>query len=93
MPLLGTTSGAHCSVMAQSFGSGIQLVEVTTDDLVRGVGKKQLWAAAAGPHLAVALVLAAVPEGWAAALSDVQLKPEEVAVLKMQPGDVRELTK
>ena len=73
--------------MAQLFGSGIQLVEVTTDDL------EQLWEAAAGPHLAVALVLAAVPEGWAAALSDVQLKPEEVAVLKMQPGDVRELTK
>jgi hypothetical protein len=79
--------------MGQLFGSGIQLVEVTTDELVRGVAKRQLWTAAAGSELAVALVLAAVPEGWAAALSDIQLKPEEVAVLKMQPGDVRELTK
>jgi hypothetical protein len=79
--------------MGQSFGSGIQLVEVTTDDLVRGEPKKQVWVAAARPELAVALVLAAVPEGWSAALSDVQLKPEEIAVLKMQPGDVRELTK
>jgi hypothetical protein len=84
---------ARCSVMAQSFGDEIQLVEVTTDDLVRGEPKKQLWAAAAGSELAVTLVLAAVPEGWAAALSDVQLEPEEVAELKMQPGEVRELTK
>jgi hypothetical protein len=55
--------------------------------------KKQLWAVAAKPGLAVGLVLAVVPEGWAAALSDVQLKPEEIAALKMQPGDVRELKK
>jgi hypothetical protein len=41
---------------------------------------------------AIALVLAAVPEGWAAALSEIQLKPEEIAALKMQPGDIRELT-
>ena len=79
--------------MGQSFGSGIQLVEVTTDELVRGEPKKQLWAVCARPELAIALVLAAVPEGWAAALSDVRLTPEETAALKMQPGDVRELTK
>ena len=79
--------------MGQSFGSGIQLVEVTTDELVRGVAKRKLWAAAARPELAVALILAAVPEGWTAALSDVRLTPEETAALKMQPGDVRELTK
>jgi hypothetical protein len=78
--------------MGQTFGNGVQLVEVTTDDLVRGVPKRQLWAAATKPGLAVGLVLAAVPEGWAAALSDVQLKPEEIAALKMQPGEARELT-
>jgi hypothetical protein len=79
--------------MGQSFGSGIQLVEVTTDDLVRGQAMKQVWAAAAGPRQALALVLAEVPEGWSVALSAIQLKPEEIAALKMQPGDVRELTK
>jgi hypothetical protein len=79
--------------MGQSFDNGIQLVEVTTDDLVRGVAKKQLWAAAPRPELAVALLLAAVPEGWSAALANGQIKPEEAAVLKMQPGDVHELTK
>jgi len=54
------------------------------------VPKKQLWAAAAKPGLAIGLVLAAIPEGWAAALSE--LKPEEIAALRMEPGDVRELT-
>jgi hypothetical protein len=45
--------------MGQSFGSGIQLVEVTTDDPGRGEPKKQVWATAARPELAVVLVLAA----------------------------------
>ena len=80
-------------VMAQSFGDGIQLVEVTTNDLVNGEPKRQLWAAAARPVLAVALVLAEVPEGWAAALSGAQLTREEVAALRMQPGEARELKK
>jgi hypothetical protein len=79
--------------MAQSFGDGLQLVEVTTDELVRGVPKKQLWVAAAKPERAVTLVLAEVPEGWTAVLSDARLKPEEAALLKMQPGDLRELTR
>jgi hypothetical protein len=79
--------------MAQSFGDGFQLVEVTTDELVGGVPKKQLWVAAAKPEQAVTLVLAEVPEGWTAVLSDARLKPEEAALLKMQPGDVRELTR
>ena len=79
--------------MAQSFGDGLQLVEVTTDEFVRGVPKKQVWVAAAKPEQAVTLVLAEVPEGWTAVLSDARLKPEEAALLKMQPGDVRELTR
>jgi hypothetical protein len=80
--------------MAQSFaGGGFQLVEVTTDKLVRGLPKKQLWVAAAKPEQAVTLVLAQVPEGWAAILLDIQLEPEKAALLRMRPGDVRELTK
>ena len=79
--------------MAQSFGGDFQLVEVTTDELVGGVPKQQLWVAAAKPEQAVTLVLAEVPEGWTAVLSDARLKPEEAALLKMQPGDVRELTR
>jgi hypothetical protein len=79
--------------MAQSFAGGFQLVEVTTDELVRGLPKKQLWVAAAEPEQAVSLVLAQVPDGWAAILLDIQLEPEEAALLRMMPGDVRELTK
>jgi hypothetical protein len=76
--------------MARSFADGdVQLVEVTTDELIRGLPKKQLWAAAAKPQQAISLVLAEVPEGWAAVLSDVHLKPEEAALLKLKPGDVR----
>jgi hypothetical protein len=78
--------------MARSFADGdVQLVEVTTDELIRGLPKKQLWAAAAKPQQAISLVLAEVPEGWAAVLSDVHLKPEEAALLKLKPGDVRQL--
>jgi hypothetical protein len=79
--------------MAESFADGFQLVEVTTDELVRGLPKKQLWVAAAKPEQAISLVLAQVPEGWAAFLLDIQLEPEEAALLRMRPGDVRELTK
>jgi hypothetical protein len=44
-----------------------------------------------GTAEAVTLVLGAVPEGWGAALLDTRLKPEEVALLNMRPGDVREV--
>jgi hypothetical protein len=77
--------------MAQSFGYDFQLVEVTTDDLVRGAPKKQVWVAAAKPEQAIALVLAEVPEGWTAALSDDRLEPDDAALLKMRSGEVREL--
>jgi hypothetical protein len=75
--------------MAQSFGDGFQLVEVTTDELVRGTPKKQIWVPAAKPEQAIALVLAELPEGWTAILSDSRLTPEEAALLKMRPGEVR----
>jgi hypothetical protein len=84
---------AHIQGMNESYTSGIQLVEVTTDSFVRGRPKKQLWVAAAAREDAVTLVLSAVPEGWMASLSGIRLKPEEVALLKMKPGEVRELTK
>ena len=77
--------------MAESFGSEFTIVEVTADDFARS--HKQLWVAATKPEQAVTLVLAQVPEGWAAVLLDTQLKPEEAALLRIRPGDVRELTK
>lgn len=42
--------------MAQSFGDDFQLVEVTTDELVGGSPRKQLWVAAAKPEQAITLV-------------------------------------
>lgn len=78
--------------MAQSFGGDFQLVEVTTDELgIRGLPKKQIWVAAAKPEQAITLVLTAVPEGWSVVLLDVQLEPDEAALLNMRPGEVREL--
>jgi hypothetical protein len=71
----------------------IHVVEVTTDDLVRSVPKKQLWLAAAPPDQAVQLVLAAIPEGWAVQFADGYLTTKEVELLKMSAGEVRKLTK
>ena len=50
--------------MTESPTAEIQIVEVTTDGLGRGLPKKQLWAVAAAPSDAETLVLAAVPESW-----------------------------
>jgi hypothetical protein len=77
--------------MAQSFDCDLQLIEVTTDEFVSGLPTIQVWVAAAKPEQAITLVLTAVPEGWTAVISDVRLEPEEAALLKMQPGEVREL--
>jgi len=65
----------------------IHLVRVTTDDR-----EHQLWVTAGPRREAVTQVLNAVPEGWAAALLSDRLKPEEVEVLNLCPGEVRELT-
>jgi hypothetical protein len=80
--------GAHIRIMAQTYANGLYLVRVTTDDRER-----QLWVAAASREEAVTLVLDTFPEGWSATLLDTRLKPDEVALLKMRPGDVRELSK
>jgi hypothetical protein len=77
--------------MAQSFGNQFTLVEVMTDRLA-GIPKRQLWVAAAKPDLAVTLVLCAVPLGWTATITD-ELTPEQGAILNLQPGEVRELTR
>jgi len=80
--------GAQIPIMAQTYANGLYLVRVTTDDRER-----QLWVAAASREEAVTLVLDAFPEGWSVTLLDTRLKPDEVALLKMRPGDVRELSK
>lgn len=78
--------------MGQSFGTGFPLVEVTTDELVRGEPVTQLWVVAAQPEQAVTLVLAEVPVGWTAVPLDMQLSgADEVARLRMQPGEARKL--
>jgi hypothetical protein len=79
--------------MAEIYASEIQLVEVTTDHVVGGVATKELWAVAAPREQAIAILLEALPEGWTAVLSTAQLKPYEPALLKMRPGEVRELTR
>ena len=65
----------------------IQLVRVTTDDRER-----QLWVAATPRDEAVTQILNAVPEGWTAALLTNRLTRQEVELLNLQPGEVREIT-
>ena len=79
--------------MAESFGNAFTLVEVTADD-VRGQSK-ELWLAFAKPSQALTLVLAAIPEGWTAELSNA--RPTEKAQrmleeLNLKPGDVYRLS-
>jgi hypothetical protein len=76
-----------------AFADEIHLVAVTTDISVDGIVTKQTWAAAVSRELAVGLVLEAAPEGWTATLSEKRLTPHERALLKMRPGDVRQLKK
>ena len=66
---------------------GVHLVRVTTEDR-----QHQLWAVASSRAQAVTLVLNAVPEGWTAALLSNRLKPEELEILNLRPGEVREIT-
>ena len=72
--------------MGQAWKADIQIVEVRTDEYVRGLARKEYWAAAAAPEQAVMLVLAAVPEGWTAALSELSAN-EVLAGLRLQPGE------
>ena len=74
---------AHNSPMVQT---QVNLVQVTPDSR-----RRQVWLAAAPRDEAVSLVLDAIPEGWSAVL--LPLRPVDAAQLKMQPGDVRKLTR
>jgi hypothetical protein len=67
--------------MGQAFKSDVQIVEVRTDDYVRGIAKREYWAAAAAPEQAVMLVLAAIPEGWACSLSELPAEKSQVTSL------------
>jgi hypothetical protein len=73
--------------MAKVPEKDIHLVRVTTDER-----EHQLWVTAGARTKAVTQVLNAVPEGWTAALLPNRLKPEEVKVLNLRPGEVRELS-
>lgn len=81
------------SIMGQSFGNELTLVEVATDSSVSGLPKRRLWVAAAKPEQAITLVLCAVPLGWTASLADGRITPEQEAILNLKPGEVCELTK
>lgn len=63
------------------------LVRVITDHL-----EYEIWVAVTSREQAVARVLECVPEGWTASLlNEKSLDPDEVAVLRLQPGDARKL--
>jgi hypothetical protein len=82
--------------MAESFGSGFTIVEVTADDWPPGRSRKELWVAAAKPSQALTLVLAAVPEGWTAELATDRVTQQQQAALEklnLQPGEVCKLPK
>jgi hypothetical protein len=71
--------------MGRAFKSEVQIVQVRTDDHVRGVARCEYWAAAAAPEQALMLVLAAVPEGWAVSLSDAPVAETPA----LRPGEIR----
>jgi hypothetical protein len=82
--------------MAESFGSGFTLVEVTSDQIAAGRPTRRLWVAAAKPEQALTLVLTAVPEGWTAELASGRLTRQQLDALEaldLKPGEVHELTK
>ena len=73
--------------MGQAFKAEVQVVEVRTDEYVRGEARREYWAAAAAPEQALMLVLASVPEGWSVSLPD--QCPYDAAALKVPPGEAR----
>ena|SRR5690349_4509644 len=89
-----STLSSRWAIMAESFGTELTIVEVTTDDLLRP--EKQLWVAAAKPNQAVTLVLTEVPEGWIADVATGHLTRKDLETLRnlrLNPGEVRKLTK
>ena len=49
--------------MGQAFKSDVQIVEVRTDDEVRGIARHELWGAAAAPEQALMLGARRRPRG------------------------------
>ena len=74
--------------MGQAWKTDIQIVEVRTDDYVRGLARKEYWAAAAAPEQAVMLVLAVVPDGWTVSLAESPAH-KLPAGFQLEPGEVR----
>ncbi|MET4717310.1 hypothetical protein ABIF63_001416 [Bradyrhizobium japonicum] len=75
--------------MAESFGTSFTIVEVTSDDAPQPT--QQMWLALAKPNQALTLVLAAVPEGWTAAVVPAVLTENQQRMfeeLNLKPGDV-----
>jgi hypothetical protein len=72
--------------MAQNIPPSAHLVRVLTDDL-----EYEIWVTATSRDDAVSRVLECVPEGWSASLLAEGLSSDEIAVLKLQPGDARKL--
>ncbi len=73
--------------MAESFGDQFTFVDVVTDQ-----SKAYTWIAAAKAGQAVTLVLNVLPEGSTAKLTGARLTAEQGAILKLKPGEVRQLT-
>ena len=72
--------------MTQCAPPSAHLVRVLTDEL-----EYEIWVTAISRDKAVSRVLECVPEGWSALLLEGGLSSDEVAVLKLQPGDARKL--
>jgi hypothetical protein len=72
---------------------GIQVVRVTmTDNLVGDKPAVQLWAAAVSRDEAVVAVKRRINSSWTAELTNQRLSAEQIARLKLRPGDVCELS-
>jgi hypothetical protein len=56
-------------------------------------GAAQLWAAAVPQDQAVQAVLKQVPQGWTAQLADHELDADQIATLKLRPGEVTEYSR
>jgi len=72
--------------MTNGLSIAIHLVRVFTDDL-----EYEIWVTATSRDEAVSRVLECVPEGWSASLIEQGLSLDEVAMLRLEPGDVRKL--
>ena len=89
----GTKPGyPYLFAMAESFGNEFTIVEVMADRSDR----PQLWVAVAKPDQAVTLVLSEVPKGWTADVLEAVLTEallKDLRKLRLQPGELRKLTK